>query len=75
MTDSISQLINLFINDRGVCRTAPATPGLLKTDNLNDTAYMYCTLPPALPHPVPWAVCLGFWGSNYLLSTTGGAQK
>ena len=27
---SIDQSINQLINDRGVCRTAPATPGLLK---------------------------------------------
>jgi hypothetical protein len=30
MNDSINQSINQLINYKGVCRTAPATPGLLK---------------------------------------------
>ena len=30
MNDSINQSINQSINYKGVCRTAPATPGLLK---------------------------------------------
>ena len=28
--DQLTDLINQSINDSGVCRTAPATPGLLK---------------------------------------------
>ncbi len=31
MTHSLTELIN----DEGVCRTAPATPGLLKTHNMS----------------------------------------
>ena len=30
MNDSLNQSINQLINDEGVCRTSPATPGLLK---------------------------------------------
>ena len=31
MDHSVTELINKLINDKGVCRTAQATPGLLKT--------------------------------------------
>ena len=30
----ITQLINLLMNDEGVCRTAPATPGLLNIQTI-----------------------------------------
>ena len=41
MTDSI----NLLINDKGVCRTAPATPGLLNIifeSKLYKIAIIFC---------------------------------
>ena len=33
--DSVSQSVNELMSDKGVCRTAPATPGLLITQHLD----------------------------------------
>ena len=35
------ELVNELINDEGVCRTAPATPGLLKILHTGDTESLY----------------------------------
>ena len=44
---SLNQSINQLINDRGDCRTAPATPGLLNISHKTDLAFTqgnWCSL-------------------------------
>ena len=33
-------LVNELMNDKGVCKTAPATPGLLKTISKNTLSFL-----------------------------------
>ena len=64
-TDWMKELINKLINDKCVCRTAPATPGLIITHQYDDQR-------PCLCISVKWSVVL--WSASRLSQSFGSLQ-